>query len=195
MRIIIPPAGYFKACWEVCRKHDVLFIADEVVTAFGRLGHWFASEAVFGVVPDMITCAKGLTSGYLPLGACIISDRLLEDVRVRASADLMFNNGYTYSGHPVSCAAAITSQRHRIAVHGSHEHRFVNPAGFLFHIGCFAEAIGCAIVGPSSLEYPWFPGYAWRFALCGQCGRHLGWHFRSDGSEGFFGLILDRMRD
>ena len=93
------------------------------------------------------------------------------------------------------CAAAITSQRHRIAVHGSHEHRFVNPAGFLFHIGCFAEAIGCAIVGPSSLEYPWFPGYAWRFALCGQCGRHLGWHFRSDGSEGFFGLILDRMRD
>jgi putrescine---pyruvate transaminase len=59
------------------------------------------------VVPDMITCAKGLTSGYLPLGACLISDRLLEEVRVRAPADLMFNNGYTYSGHPVSCAAAL----------------------------------------------------------------------------------------
>lgn len=105
--VIIPPEGYFKACWEVCRKHDVLFIADEVVTAFGRLGHWFASEAVFGVVPDMITCAKGLTSGYLPLGACLISDRLLEEVRAKASADLMFNNGYTYSGHPVCCAAAL----------------------------------------------------------------------------------------
>jgi len=105
--VIIPPEGYFKACWEVCRKHDVLFIADEVVTAFGRLGHWFASESVFGVVPDMITCAKGLTSGYLPLGACLISDRLLEEVRARSSADLMFNNGYTYSGHPVCCAAAL----------------------------------------------------------------------------------------
>ena len=104
---IIPPEGYFKACWEVCRKYDVLFIADEVVTAFGRLGHWFASESVFGVVPDMITCAKGLTSGYLPLGACLISDRLLEEVRAKSSADLMFNNGYTYSGHPVCCAAAL----------------------------------------------------------------------------------------
>ncbi len=105
--VIIPPEGYFKACWEVCRKYDVLFIADEVVTAFGRLGHWFASESVFGVVPDMITCAKGLTSGYLPLGACLISDRLLEEVRLRAAPDLMFNNGYTYSGHPVCCAAAL----------------------------------------------------------------------------------------
>ena len=105
--VIIPPEGYFKACREVCRKYDVLFIADEVVTGFGRLGHWFASESVFGVVPDMITCAKGLTSGYLPLGACIISNRLLEQVRAKASADLMFNNGYTYSGHPVCCAAAL----------------------------------------------------------------------------------------
>ncbi len=105
--VIIPPEGYFKRCWEICRKHDVLFIADEVVTAFGRLGHWFASKDVFGVEPDMITCAKGLTSGYLPLGACIISDRLLEEVRVRAKPGLLFSNGYTYSGHPVCCAAAL----------------------------------------------------------------------------------------
>lgn len=105
--VIIPPEGYFKRCWEVCRKHDVLFIADEVVTAFGRLGHWFASKDVFGVEPDLLTCAKGLTSGYLPLGACIISDRLLEEVRVRAKPDLLFSNGYTYSGHPVCCAAAL----------------------------------------------------------------------------------------
>jgi putrescine aminotransferase len=66
--VIVPPEGYLRRMWEVCQRHDILFIADEVVTAFGRLGHWFASEAEFGVVPDMITCAKGLTSGYLPLG-------------------------------------------------------------------------------------------------------------------------------
>ena len=64
----------------MCRANDVLYIADEVVTGFGRLGHWFASEDVFGIRPDMITCAKGLTSGYLPLGACLISDRLLEPI-------------------------------------------------------------------------------------------------------------------
>lgn len=64
--VIVPPQGYLRRVWEICRRHDILFIADEVVTAFGRLGHWFASEAEFGVVPDVICCAKGLTSGYLP---------------------------------------------------------------------------------------------------------------------------------
>src|SRR3546814_2691035 len=84
-------------------------MADDVVTAFGRLGQLFASKDIFGVEPDMITCAKGLTSGYLPLGACLISDRLLEMVRARARPDLLINNGYTYSGHPVCCAAALKS--------------------------------------------------------------------------------------
>ena len=95
-----------------------------------------------------------------------------------------------------ACRGTITSARHRIVTHGSHEHRFMNPAGFLFHIGCFGEAIGCRIVGPDSLEYPWFPGFAWRFALCGQCGQHLGWHFRHfrmEGRDSFFGLILNRL--
>jgi hypothetical protein len=69
----------------------------------------------------------------------------------------------------------------------------MNPAGLLFHIGCFAEAIGCTVVGPDSPEYPWFAGFAWRYAQCGSCGRHLGWHFRSAGKPGFFGLILDRL--
>jgi hypothetical protein len=91
-----------------------------------------------------------------------------------------------------ACGAIITSPGHRIAVSGAHEHRFMNPAGILFHIGCFAHAIGCTIVGPDSLEYPWFPGFAWRFALCGSCGQHLGWHFRTT-RESFFGLILDRL--
>ncbi|HAE01184.1 MAG TPA: aspartate aminotransferase family protein, partial [Rhodospirillaceae bacterium] len=78
-----------------------------VVTAFGRLGHWFASKDVFDIQPDMITCAKGITSGYLPLGACLISDRLLEPISGEGHENTFFNNGYTYSGHPVSCAAAL----------------------------------------------------------------------------------------
>ena len=66
--VIVPPTGYHARCLEVCRQYDVLYISDEVVTGFGRLGHWFASEAVFGIVPDIITVAKGITSGYVPLG-------------------------------------------------------------------------------------------------------------------------------
>ncbi|MEP4639310.1 MAG: aminotransferase class III-fold pyridoxal phosphate-dependent enzyme, partial [Yoonia sp.] len=69
--VIVPPKGYHKRCIEVCHAHDVLYISDEVVTAFGRLGHWFASKDVFDIQPDIITCAKGLTSGYAPMGAAI----------------------------------------------------------------------------------------------------------------------------
>jgi hypothetical protein len=70
----------------------------------------------------------------------------------------------------------------------------MNPGGFLFHIGCFAEAVGCVVVGPDSLEYPWFAGFAWRCAHCGGCGAQLGWHFRNDDhTTGFFGLVLDRL--
>ena len=105
--VIVPPEGYLRRMWEVCQRHDILFIADEVVTAFGRLGHWFACEAEFGVVPDMITCAKGLTSGYLPLGALIFSDRIWE--AMAAKGERWFTTGFTYSGHPVSCAAALKS--------------------------------------------------------------------------------------
>lgn len=105
--VIVPPEGYLRRMGEVCRRHDILFIADEVVTAFGRLGHWFASEAEFGVAPDMITCAKGLTSGYLPLGALIFSDRIWE--AMAAKGERWFTTGFTYSGHPVSCAAALKS--------------------------------------------------------------------------------------
>jgi adenosylmethionine-8-amino-7-oxononanoate aminotransferase len=105
--VIVPPAGYHKRCLEVCRRHDVLYISDEVVTGFGRMGHWFASEEVFDIVPDIITCAKGLTSGYVPMGACIISDRLIDDVSGQNSQGAIFSNGFTYSGHPVSAAAAL----------------------------------------------------------------------------------------
>jgi putrescine aminotransferase len=105
--VIVPPDGYLRRCWEVCRRHDVIFIADEVVTAFGRLGHWFSSKDVFGVEPDIAICAKGLTSGYLPLGACLISDRLFSEVSGAKARGASFGHGFSYSGHPVSCAAAL----------------------------------------------------------------------------------------
>lgn len=104
--VIIPPEGYHRRTLEICRKYDVFYISDEVVTSFGRLGHWFASEDVFGIVPDFITTAKGLTSGYLPLGACLIHDRVLEMI-TGPDHDVLFPNGYTYSGHPVCCAVAL----------------------------------------------------------------------------------------
>jgi len=107
--VIIPPEGYFKRCHEICRKYDVLFIADEVVTAFGRLGHYFASKDVFGVEPDMITTAKGLTSGYLPMGALLISDRLIGDIKAAGNSTKGFFSGFTYSGHPVAAAAALAN--------------------------------------------------------------------------------------
>lgn len=107
--VIVPPNGYLRKCWEICRKYDVLFIADEVVTGFGRLGYWFASKDVFGVEPDIITCAKGLTSGYLPLGACLISDRLFAEVSGERSRGSTFGHGFTYSGHPVCSVAALKS--------------------------------------------------------------------------------------
>ncbi len=103
--VIVPPEGYLKRMWEVCRKHDILFVADEVVTAFGRLGHWFASWDEFGVQPDIICTAKGLSSGYVPIGAVIFSDRIW--AAMAADGDRWFTSGYTYSGHPVSCAAAL----------------------------------------------------------------------------------------
>ena len=105
--VIVPPSGYHKRTLEVCRANDVLYISDEVVTGFGRLGHWFASEAVFGIVPDIIISAKGLTSGYLPLGAMLISDRVYNQISGEDRRDVMFANGFTYSGHPVCCAAAL----------------------------------------------------------------------------------------
>lgn len=103
--VIVPPEGYNRRTWELCQKYDIIYVADEVVTAFGRLGHWFVSKDMFDVQPDIICCAKGLTSGYLPLGAAIFSDRIYDVLK--NDEDRWFTGGYTYSGHPVSCAAAL----------------------------------------------------------------------------------------
>ena len=105
--VIVPPVGYHQRCLEVCRKNDMLYLSDEVVTAFGRLGHCFASEDVFGIVPDIITTAKGLTSGYVPMGAFLVSDRLIQEIKDRGGDSAVFSNGFTYSGHPVAAAAGI----------------------------------------------------------------------------------------
>jgi len=101
---IVPPENYTKRIWKICKKYDVLFIADEVVTGFGRIGYFFSCEKIFGITPDIITCAKGITSGYMPLGAVLFSDKLLKDIKNESA---LFFHGYTYSGHPASCAAAL----------------------------------------------------------------------------------------
>ena len=105
--VVVPPPGYHAKTLGVCRKYDVKYISDEVVTGFGRLGHLFASEAVFGIIPDIITCAKGLTSGYVPLGAMIASESLCREAD--RDGTTVFSHGFTYAGHPVACAAALTN--------------------------------------------------------------------------------------
>ena len=118
--VIVPPEGYLKRMWEVCQANDILFVADEVVTAFGRLGHWFASESVFDIKPDIITTAKGLTSGYQPLGATIFSDRIWQVISEPGNGRY-FAHGFTYTGHPVACRAALKNieimERERILEH------------------------------------------------------------------------------
>ena len=104
--VIVPPPDYLERMLDVCRRHDILFVADEVVTAFGRIGHWFASLGEFGIVPDITCCAKGLSSGYLPVGAVIYSNRVHDTIST-GDPERWFTHGFTYSGHPVCCAAAL----------------------------------------------------------------------------------------
>jgi adenosylmethionine-8-amino-7-oxononanoate aminotransferase len=102
-----PPAeGYWKSVAELCRRHDVLLVVDEVVTGFGRMGEWFASTR-YGIEPDLVTGAKGVTSGYAPLGVVIAGPRVQEPFW-RGDAGL-FRHGYTYSGHPTACAVGLAN--------------------------------------------------------------------------------------
>jgi adenosylmethionine-8-amino-7-oxononanoate aminotransferase len=100
-----PPPGYFQRVREICDQNNVLLISDEVICAFGRLGEYFAANR-YGYVPDIITCAKGLTSGYAPLGAMIASERLVEPF---LSGENSFSHGITFGGHPVSSAVALAN--------------------------------------------------------------------------------------
>ena len=108
--VIVAPPGYHKRMKEVCEKYGMLYISDEVVTAFGRLGHFFASEEVFDIVPDIITSAKGISSGYVPLSATILSDKIYDVISDGPQEEgALFTHGFTYAGHPVSCAAGLAN--------------------------------------------------------------------------------------
>jgi adenosylmethionine-8-amino-7-oxononanoate aminotransferase len=100
-----PPPGYFQRVREICDRHGVLLVSDEVICAFGRLGAWFGSQR-YDYQPDMITCAKGMTSGYSPLGALLVDDRLMEPFLTGSAT---FSHGFTFGGHPVSTAVALAN--------------------------------------------------------------------------------------
>ncbi|NNC13511.1 aspartate aminotransferase family protein [Planctomonas sp. JC2975] len=101
--VLVPPPGYLQGVRELCDRHGIVYIADEVMVGFGRVGEWFAVDA-YDVVPDLITFAKGINSGYVPLGGVIISDAI-----AHYFDDIPFNGGLTYSGHPLACAAGVAT--------------------------------------------------------------------------------------
>ncbi len=101
--LLYPPENYWPEINRICEQYDILLVADEVITGFGRTGHWFATER-YGIRPDLMTFAKAITSGYIPLSAVMVGERVAE--AINNSGD-DFNHGYTYSGHPVACAVAL----------------------------------------------------------------------------------------
>ncbi|MGH1458400.1 MAG: aspartate aminotransferase family protein [Paracoccaceae bacterium] len=103
--VIVAPDSYWPEVQRICDKYEILLIADEVICGFGRTGNWFGSQTL-GIRPDIMTVAKGLSSGYMPIGASIVSDEIAEVI-----GNCEFNHGYTYSGHPVACAVALENLR------------------------------------------------------------------------------------
>jgi beta-alanine--pyruvate transaminase len=108
--VIIPPVGYLQRLREICDRHDILLIFDEVITGFGRSGAWTGAEA-FGVTPDILNCAKQITNGVQPLGAVVAKKAIYDTFMQNGGPDylLEFPHGYTYSAHPVACAAAMAT--------------------------------------------------------------------------------------
>src|SRR5699024_6683296 len=102
--IILPPQNYFKEIREICDEYGIIFIADEVIRGFGRTGKMFGLQN-WNVVPDIMTVAKGISSGYVPLGGVVISDKIYKEIKYNTKGTLF--HGFTYSGHPVSCAVAL----------------------------------------------------------------------------------------
>jgi putrescine aminotransferase len=124
--VIIPPPGYWAEVQRICRAHDVLLIADEVICGFGRTGRWWGSER-FEITPDLMTVAKGLSSGYLPIAALLLGQRVGDTLM---AAGQEWAHGFTYSGHPVAAAVALENLK-LIAAEGLHE-RASGPLGTYF---------------------------------------------------------------
>ncbi|MNV16756.1 L-Lysine-8-amino-7-oxononanoate aminotransferase [compost metagenome] len=108
--VIVPPATYFEKVQHVLRKHDVMLVADEVITGFGRTGNLFGAQT-YGMQPDMISLAKQLSAGYLPISALLISDTIYRALTVQSEKIGTFSHGFTYSGHPVAAAVALETLR------------------------------------------------------------------------------------
>lgn len=106
--VLLPPAGYFEGIQKLLAQHDILLIVDEVITGFGRTGHWFGSGK-YGLKPDIVSLAKGVTSAYFPLSATIISNRIWQALAQASPTTGTFMHGFTYSGHPVGCAVALAN--------------------------------------------------------------------------------------
>jgi adenosylmethionine-8-amino-7-oxononanoate aminotransferase len=107
---VIPPEGYLPALRELCDRHDIVLIFDEIITGFGRLGTNFGAD-YYGVVPDLIACGKGMSSGYAPLAAVLIQEHVNREFLGRAEERKEFHHGHTFGGNPVACAAGLAAMR------------------------------------------------------------------------------------
>ncbi len=177
--VIVPPNGYLSALRELCRRHEILFVADEVITGFGRLGAWFASE-LWSLEPDLLTLAKGVTSGYIPLGGVMLRGEIGE---VLESATLA--HGFTYTGHPVACAAGLANleilERERLIprVRDDIGPRFQGALGALADHPAVAEVRGFGLIGAFELRHP--PSGPLRSAAPGTMGAEFYELARSEG--------------
>jgi 4-aminobutyrate---pyruvate transaminase len=149
--VIVPPATYFEKVQAVCRKHDVLVIADEVICGFGRTGNFWGSQT-FGIRPDMMTMAKGLSSGYQPIGALMISDKVYQPLADESARIGVLGHGFTYGGHPVPCAVALETlaiyeERDIVGRARAMTPRFQNGLKALSHHPLVGEVRGAGMVG------------------------------------------------
>lgn len=140
---IPPPAGYWAGVREICDEHGILLCADEVITGLGRLGAWFGSE-LYDIRPDIMTCAKGLASGYAPIGAVLAADDVAEPF---TAGEGVFTHGFTYGGHPVSCAVALKNleimKRERIVDHAAeHQDALLASLGQLLDLPLVGDVRG-----------------------------------------------------
>jgi putrescine aminotransferase len=153
--VIVPPAGYLAQLRELCRRNDILFVADEVITGFGRLGAWFASE-LWSLEPDLMTVAKGITSGYVPLGGTFARDEIASTLAEGG----YLAHGFTYTGHPLACAAALanlevlTQERLVERVRDDVGPRFQQGLAKLGAHPAVAETRGFALIGAFEMRRP-----------------------------------------